>query len=97
MTITEALGTSTPTSITVVETSTSISPAANLLITASLTSLGNWPWSISTRNPASGPLLNSWNRSSTATAGAASLSPTRFSASAPDEPADEIRGQTTYA
>ena len=39
ITITEALGTSTPTSMTVVETSTSTSPAANRLITASFSSL----------------------------------------------------------
>ena len=51
-TMTVAFGTSTPTSITVVATRTSISPAAKARITASLSSAGSRPCSTSTRSPA---------------------------------------------
>ncbi len=50
-----ALGTSTPTSMTVVETSTSTSPAANACITRSLSSGAIRPCSISTRSPLERP------------------------------------------
>jgi hypothetical protein len=49
-TITVALGTSIPTSITVVATSTSTSPAANARITASFSSPGICPWRSASRS-----------------------------------------------
>ena len=51
--ITVAFGTSTPTSMTVVATSTSISPARNAVIAASFSAAGIWPCSSPTRSPAS--------------------------------------------
>src|SRR5664280_1776801 len=53
ITITEALGTSTPTSITVVAHSTPTSPAANAAITDSRSPAGVRPWTASTLTPAS--------------------------------------------
>ena len=58
-TIMVALATSTPTSITVVETSTSISPAAKARIVRSFSSGGSRPCSTPTRSPASGPSASS--------------------------------------
>ena len=49
MTITVALGTSTPTSMTVVATSTSISCARNSSITRRFCSFESLPWSTPTR------------------------------------------------
>ena len=57
--MTVALGTSTPTSMTVVATSTSILPAAKALIVASFSAAGIWPCSGATRRsdrcPAASP------------------------------------------
>ena len=58
-TITVALGTSTPTSMTVVHTSTSTSPARNAAITASFSSADSRPCISPSRSPASGPLRES--------------------------------------
>ncbi len=55
MTITVAFGTSTPTSITVVATRTSISPAENARITRSFSSGCSLPCRMPSRSPASGP------------------------------------------
>ena len=53
--ITVALGTSTPTSITVVATRTSSLPAAKSRMTASFSSAGSRPCRMPTRRPSSGP------------------------------------------
>ena len=58
ITMAVAFGTLTPTSMTVVATRTSASPAANRRITSSLSSGGIRPCSTSTRSPASGPLAS---------------------------------------
>ena len=50
-----ALGTSTPTSITVVATSTSSSPRSNARITVSFSSAGSLPCRIPIRSPCSAP------------------------------------------
>ena len=50
-----ALGTSTPTSMTVVATSTSSSPRSNARITVSFSSAGSLPCSSPSRRPASSP------------------------------------------
>ena len=55
MTITVAFGTSTPTSITVVATRTSIWPAENSRITRSFSSGCSRPCKMPSRRPASGP------------------------------------------
>src|SRR5664280_2452004 len=68
-TMTVAFGTSTPTSITVVATRTSISPAANRRMTASLSSADSRPCRPATRRPASGPSISRGSSSSTAAAG----------------------------
>ena len=65
MTIIEALGTSTPTSITVVATSTSISPAAKAFIAASLSSVDNFPCSGATFKPDNAPIASCGANSST--------------------------------
>ena len=91
-TMTVALGTSTPTSMTVVATRTSSSPAPKRAITSSLTSGGSRPCSAATRSPASGPSCSSGSRSSTATAGRRPSSPGAAGSSSPP-----IRGQTTKA
>ncbi len=67
--MTVALGTSTPTSITVVATRTSTSPAANACITASFSSGAIRPCSISRRRSFSGPAASSGASSSTARSG----------------------------
>ncbi|CAB5031073.1 unannotated protein [freshwater metagenome] len=56
MTMTVALGTSTPTSITVVDINTSISPAENADMVESFTSLESRPCKGATRKPEKGPL-----------------------------------------
>ncbi len=104
-TIVEAFGTSTPTSITVVAISTSISPAANRVITESFSSAGSRPCRISTRSPASGSASSS-AICSTAMAGRglpfASASSSEAVANSPSSSvafftSSPIRGQTTYA
>ena len=59
ITIVVAFATSMPTSITVVATSTSASPARKRRIAASLSAVGIWPCNISKRSPFSGPFCNS--------------------------------------
>ena len=68
-TIVVALATSTPTSMTVVDTRTSISPAAKARMVRSLSSGVIRPCSLATRSPASGPSASSTTRSSTAWSG----------------------------
>ncbi len=51
--MTVASGTSTPTSMTVVATSTSSRPVRNSAIARSLSAGGSWPWRMPTRSPAS--------------------------------------------
>jgi len=65
ITIIEALGTSTPTSITVVATSTSSSPAAKADITESFSPVASRPCSTPMRNPRSGPSARYADSSST--------------------------------
>ena len=67
--ITVALGTSTPTSITVVQTSTSISAARNAAITASFSSADSLPCMRPSRSPDSGPWPRCSNSSTTVVAG----------------------------
>ncbi len=57
MTITVALGTSTPTSITVVATNTSRRPGRKVSMTASFSTAGIRPWSSPTRSPDSSPAV----------------------------------------
>ena len=52
MIITEAFGTSIPTSITLVATSTSAWPSANARMASDLRAEGIWPWISATRKPA---------------------------------------------
>ena len=95
--------TSTPTSITVVATSTSISPAAKARIVASFSSGGILPWSLATRSPASGPSASSTTTSSTRGQRRRSRAATRlpsssrssWSASPCSSSSPLIRGQTT--
>ena len=47
------MGTSIPTSITVVATSTSVAPAANASIASALRADGIWPWMTPTEKPRS--------------------------------------------
>jgi hypothetical protein len=60
MTISEALGTSTPTSITVVDTSTPMTPAENSSITAFFSAVGMRECSRPTMTPGSISLKYSW-------------------------------------
>ena len=96
MTITVALATSTPTSITVVETSTSISPAANAFIVESLSSALIRPCNMATRSPANGPPC-SLGASSSTDAKSLVVSPKRKSISASSLEVALIRGATMYA
>ena len=66
-----ALGTSTPTSMTVVATSTSSLPAAKARITASFSSAGSRPCRTPIRSPCSGPSASSGATSRTASGAAA--------------------------
>jgi hypothetical protein len=59
--MTEALGTSTPTSMTVVATSTSTAPARKAAIVASRSAAGTRPWRSESRRPASSPAASSSN------------------------------------
>ena len=70
-TIVVALATSTPTSITVVDTRTSISPAAKARIVRSFSSGGSRPWSAATAARAAGRRSSSATTSSTAASGGA--------------------------
>ncbi len=67
--MTVALGTSTPTSMTVVHTSTSISPARNAAITASFSSLDSRPCIRPSRTPARGPRCSRASSSTTVVGG----------------------------
>ena len=96
ITMTVAFGTSTPTSITVVETNTSISLLAKARIVASFSSADSRPCSGATVSPLSGPLCNCGPSSSTEAIAVAD-SPIRNSISASSETAAEIRGATIYA
>ncbi len=92
-TIIVAFATSTPTSITVVDTSTSMSPAANARITSSLRSAAIRPCSISTRSPCSAPSASSGATSSTAAIDGASSPFVRlgaFALAAADARADDV-------
>lgn len=106
ITMAVALGTLTPTSMTVVATRTSTSPAANRRMTSSFSSGCIRPCSTSTLSPESAP-PRSWSaisrtasggRFSPSSSGAAFLAfaflPPRPSASSASSP---MRGQTTYA
>jgi hypothetical protein len=72
-----------PTSMTLVATSTSISPAAKRAITSPFWADGIWPWSTSTRKSRSSPAASRFPSASAA-----------FASSAVDS---LTSGQTTYA
>ena len=91
--MTVAFGTSTPTSITVVETSTSISPAEKACIVASFNSVVKRPCSGAILNPLSAPACNFGANSSTE-AISGDCSPYRKSRSASSELPAAIRGAT---
>ena len=100
--MTVAFGTSTPTSTTVVATSTSISPATNAVITRSRSSTGSRPCNAARRRPASGPSASMGNTSITATGGRwPSPSPSSSGSSSRSRsdsaPPPPIRGHTTNA
>ncbi len=110
MTIAVAFGTFTPTSMTVVATSTSTWPAVKRRITSSLASGCSLPCRISIRRPASGPLASISAVSTTASGGrlssldaptssGSSGSALRFFAAdfGSAGSSSPIRGQTTYA
>ena len=93
--ITVALGTSTPTSITVVQTSTSISAARNAAITASFSSADSLPCMRPSRSPDSGPWPRRSNSSTTVVAGGPPVFLPSFSSTVLSSPS--IRDATTYA
>ncbi len=103
-TIVVALATSTPTSMTVVETRTSTSPAAKARMVRSLSSGAIRPCILARRSPARGPSASSTTRSSTARSGqvtgcSPSSTPTysqnEVSTATCSESSLVIRGQTT--
>ncbi len=83
MTMAVALGTLTPTSMTVVATSTSASPRAKRRMTASLSSGCILPCSTSTRRPARGPRASCSATSVTARGGRFSSAPSPAPSSGP--------------
>ncbi len=81
--MTVAFGTSTPTSTTVVATSTSIRPAANSDITRSFSSGVSRPCSAASRRPCSGPSPSIGRTSTTATGGRRPAGPSSGSSTSP--------------
>lgn len=82
MTISDAFGTSTPTSMTVVATSRSISPSRNARMTSAFSACGRRPWTSPMRRSGKAARIASWV-STAVCSSSASLSSTR--------------GQTQYA
>ena len=70
--MTVALGTSMPTSMTVVATSTSASPAANARITSAFSAGRSWPCMRTTRKSRSSPAVRRSNSAVAARAASAS-------------------------
>ena len=91
-----ALGTSTPTSITVVDIRTSISPSEKACIVVFFSSVESCPCKIAIRRPLSGPACRVGANSSTLTTGV-DVVPKRKSISLLVESVALIRGATTYA